>query len=130
MDFRGVHPWHNTEDREDNHGPLMTLERDEADFPNNRFNYDMDRNTEKGHLPGVNVDAWAGVDVDSQSRPSASNEFVASEPASDRIARRHHVIISDQEMNERVGTGGVMGRDQGGSTDDSWVAKHPAHRTE
>ena len=26
----------------------------------------MDRNTEKGHLPGVNVDAWAGVDVDSQ----------------------------------------------------------------
>jgi hypothetical protein len=58
------------------------------------------------------------------------NDVIASEPASERIRREHHVIISDQEMNERVGTGGLMGRDQGEGTDDTWVASHHAQRTQ
>jgi len=129
MDFRGVHPWSNTEDRDNHHGPLMRLERDVADVPNNEFNFDMDMNSDAGHLPGVVLDSWGAVDTDTQSRPSPSNDFIATEPASQRIAREHRVIISDQEMNEQVGAGGLMGRDQGGSTDDTWVEKHHAHRT-
>jgi len=28
MDFRGVHPWRNTEDRDDHPSPLLQLDRD------------------------------------------------------------------------------------------------------
>lgn len=120
MDFSGVHPWHNTADRG----------RDLADIPNNEFKLDMDMNSERGHLPGVLLDSWGGVDSDANSRPAPTNDFIPSEPASQRIARQHRVIISDQEMNENMGTGGLMGRDQGGSTDDSWVDGHHTHRTQ
>ena len=125
-----MHTWSNTEDRDNHHGPLMKLDRDLADIPNNDYNYDMDRQTEKGHLPGVVLDSWGAVDSDAQSHPAPNNDFIASEPASERIRREHHVIISDQEMNERVGTGGLMGRDQGEGTDDTWVASHHAQRTQ
>ena len=130
MDFSGVHPWYNTEDREDHHGPLTKTERDIADVPNNEFNFDMDMNTDKGRLPGVLLNSWGAVESDANSRPAPSNDFVPSEPASQRIAREHRVIISDQEMNENLGTGGVMGRDQGAGTDDSWVEAHHTHRTQ
>jgi len=130
MDFRGVHPWRNTADRDNHHGPLMNLDRDLADIPNNKYSYDMDQNAEEGHLPGVLLNSWGAADADAQSKPMATNDFVPSETASSRIAHSHHVIISDQEMNERLGTGGLMGRDQGEGTDDTWVEKHHVYRTQ
>ena len=100
------------------------MDRDLADIPDNTYSADMDKNAELGHLPGVLLNSWGAVDADAESKPMAANDFVPTEPASERIARQHHVIVSDQEMNERMGTGGVMGHDQGGGTDDTWVEAH------
>ena len=55
LDFEGVHPWSNTQDRQ-NKDTLnyqgQTLPRDVADVPDEDFGKQMDSNTDGGHLPG------------------------------------------------------------------------------
>ena len=116
LDLHGEHPW-------------RQAEASRADFPNTAYSDIMNSNSEHGRLPGVVINSWGAIQSDAKSRASSTNDFIPSEPASDRIRRRHRVVISDQEMSENVGTGGLMGRDEGEGTDDSWVESHHSRRT-
>ena len=110
LDLGGVHPFDHAEDSV-------------ADFPDTDFEASMDTSEDEGRLPGVVVDNWGALGTDSGSRAVEDNSFVAREPITSRVGRRHRVIISDQAMNEHLGTGWLLGHDAGAGVDDAWVKR-------